>query len=445
MADCGGPENYLCKRVCTNQDRESFYDFLGERFPKLDTHQYKEQDPLTAHDSNDDERIFNSPEILHISKFAWDPSCSLQDVTNVSTCVDLSERFVTEGFKTAGEPLIVRPGSNVVAPIDSFSVGYVKGKARMTSLLALIHYYMSHEEALPHALLTTACVIQVRSVWTQDLQAEAFYAMQVGYRSAVRKAPSVMNWAVTLLKLKESGKDPLEVIQSWNAAAPKTDNILGGMAIRVRTVLNLSEQCRRIVGATVRRHGWEASPYTNDNLSSKKLALGQNFRSGKTAFSSPCYNMTNVTEDAMVLLFEQIDAKSMNEYITFRPTKKDIERHLERCCLAIHVYSAALRMQPNLEAPLQEMFMSQMRQGAPQLEGELESVLTNREENFAIRDIKTIAEILNAGALVKGESSVQAIEKEMATSSWRWTRSSSRSSPKRSSTTRKLPSFGTTN
>ena len=78
-------------------------------------------------------------------------------------------------------------------------------------------------------------------------------------------------------------------------------------------------------------------------------------------------------------------------------------------------FSAALRMQPNLEAPLQEMFMSQMRQGAPQLEGELESVLTNREENFAIRDIKTIAEILNAGALVKVESSVQAIESEMAT------------------------------
>ena len=97
----------------------------------------------------------------------------------------------------------------------------------MTSLLALIHYYMSHEKALPHTLLTTACVIQVRSVWTQDLQAEAFYAMQVGYRSTVRKAPSVMNWAVPLLKLKEFGKDPLDVIQSRKQPHPSPTRPLG--------------------------------------------------------------------------------------------------------------------------------------------------------------------------------------------------------------------------
>ena len=97
----------------------------------------------------------------------------------------------------------------------------------------------------------------------------------------------------------------------------------------------------------------------------------------------------------------------MNQYITFRPTKKDIERHLERCCLAIHVHSAALRVQPNMEQALgsgQENcggWLGQVRQGAPQVEGELESVLTNKEESFVIRDIQTIAEILNAGPLVK--------------------------------------------
>ena len=48
MADCGGSEEYLSQRVCHDDDLTSFNDFLCERFPRLETHQYKEQYPLTA-------------------------------------------------------------------------------------------------------------------------------------------------------------------------------------------------------------------------------------------------------------------------------------------------------------------------------------------------------------------------------------------------------------
>ena len=190
----------------------------------------------------------------------------------------LSERYVLEGLLTSSEPSLVPSKGDVSAGIiDSFSLGYVKGKARICTLLALIHYYHSHGEKLPDIIVQTADKIHVKCMFCTDMQAEAFYGMRIAYRSSIRKVPNVVSWCATLLKLQSHSCEPVQVMQSWNATAPKNDKITGGLAMSVRSVLTLPQPSRDTVFDTVRRTGWRNSPYTSDNLSSKKLAVGQAF------------------------------------------------------------------------------------------------------------------------------------------------------------------------
>ena len=50
----------------------------------------------------------------------------------------------------------------------------------------------------------------------------------------------------------------------------------------------------------------------------------QTFRVLKTLVKSPWHSMGNVTEEALALLFNQLDAKSDNKYVQFKPNKKDM-------------------------------------------------------------------------------------------------------------------------
>ena len=181
----------------------------------------------------------------------------------------------------------------------------------------------------------------------------------------------------------------------------------------MRSVLGLPAESRNIVFDTVRRNGWRNSPFTNDNLSSKKLAPGQTFRCSKIASSSPWYRLSEVTADSLVLLFQYLRTKS--ERLGFKPDKKNLERHLERCAMAVHLRNDMLNAAPGCANLIESKLMEAIRQADLTVETELESALLNKDMNFTIRDVRVLADILNQVKLPTNATTSQLMQEMQET------------------------------
>ena len=81
----------------------------------------------------------------------------------------------------------------------------------------------------------------------------------------------------------------------------------------------------------------QGSPYSEDMLSSKKLAVGFDFKSAKIAKTSPWATQFNkVTPDALLLFAQSTNAAWRKQQMELRKrmTKREAEERLECCCLA---------------------------------------------------------------------------------------------------------------
>ena len=88
------------------------------------------------------------------------------------TCIRLCEQFVQDGFITASEPLWVnvvqcvdlpafpsafKPDNESEPAMKPFSLGYIKGSARVTTLLAIISLFLDDEVSLQEVLSMSLC------------------------------------------------------------------------------------------------------------------------------------------------------------------------------------------------------------------------------------------------------------------------------------------------
>ena len=92
----------------------------------------------------------NKLQIVHISVFSFDEKASFK-VPEASTSTKLLDEYLVDGFVTSSEPLLVKTNAGLVIaelpvlwqggveqPLKHLSLGYLKGQARVLTVLAVL-------------------------------------------------------------------------------------------------------------------------------------------------------------------------------------------------------------------------------------------------------------------------------------------------------------------
>jgi hypothetical protein len=103
--------------------------------------------------------------------------------------------------------------------------------------------------------------------------------------------------------------------------------ITGRKAMAVKNFLALPNSVQTELLKIVGTYGWDECILNEDNMCSKKLAVGASFRSGHTKTSSPWYKMAEVTEDVLLLFCKYLASKSAT---SSKMPRSEFERSLEQ-------------------------------------------------------------------------------------------------------------------
>ena len=219
IADKCGVQSYLTSALADESAQDEFAEKLKLMLPFSLACSYEWGRPLALG------RQF----VMHLRHFAFDERASLQASPELQQSNLLIDRYVSEGFLTELDPIVVRDRSPDPPSRDvgNFEIGYLKGQARLLTLLSFCHYLYSHDEKLPDIIQATAATIHCRSDPVEGPQNELFAGMKIGYRGGLRKAPSVIQWAKSLMRLqKVAGIIPVDAVASWNSQATTGDRTI---------------------------------------------------------------------------------------------------------------------------------------------------------------------------------------------------------------------------
>ena len=221
-----------------------------------------------------------APIKLHVSHFSFDNDSSITPHPDSDICNKIIERILVEGFTSGREPLWIKGcgGTDFVSvPLGPppRSIGYVKGSARVCSLLAILSVMLEEEvnieQAFPLIYGTCRCIFAYSPLHVSPKDV-AFRNLQMSCRGAIRQAPNVVKWTHILLSLKTHGyQDPGELVKSWNSTCAKADQLTGGKGQAVKLIIEkMPSSVLSLLTQHVSKKGWSNSAFMDDVFSSKK-------------------------------------------------------------------------------------------------------------------------------------------------------------------------------
>ena len=164
----GGPRQYLLMRYNSQELLRGFHDTIMQQLPPRADIAYHNDKNLTEVVSEHD-IAGHRPMCLHPAMFSFHEKSSLKGHPEGATCEKLCDQILIDGFVSSGDDLLVAPLQQVTlvdfpsafqtpTPTENpsmvpFSVGYVKGSARMSTLLAIISMVSDEELVLSEALV----------------------------------------------------------------------------------------------------------------------------------------------------------------------------------------------------------------------------------------------------------------------------------------------------
>ena len=146
----GGPRQFLQQRCNTEESLCAFHDALLLQLPPAEDIAYHCTQALCEVASEAD-LASTSPMAFHPTLFSFVRQSSLKGDPESAVCEKLCEQIMADGFITSGDEFLVAPLQGVGLPsiksaftspggasVVPFSIGYVKGSARMTTVLAIV-------------------------------------------------------------------------------------------------------------------------------------------------------------------------------------------------------------------------------------------------------------------------------------------------------------------
>ena len=148
LQEHGGPQQFLMTKMPFEDDWVEYAKILWEMFSPLETHPPAlDVMQLPMHHPG---RQDSAPGIVHLASLDFTHSCSLKGAPSLKVSLQLLEEIVTDGFVSAGEPILVtaiQKDTVLDCPwkqdhpedtIGAFGLGFVKGAARICTLHAII-------------------------------------------------------------------------------------------------------------------------------------------------------------------------------------------------------------------------------------------------------------------------------------------------------------------
>lgn len=249
----GGPAQYLSEVLREACDGQLFLDWLKDTLPECDDTLYHHEAVLPH--VTEAELASSTPICLHVSCLGFTANCSLKPCPGFDKCKTLMEEIVKDGFVTSSQPLFVLQHDVDCAPFDlpghkptelkPFGLAYLKGFARATTALMLLHRskslgFNSETEGLKPLFDSMA------RVWIQCLHQpsrvdEALQNMKLSARGSIRKANNTVECCFIIQNLMKCGlSDHSIFIKRWNQMSSRAFQIVGRKATALKL---LFEHC----------------------------------------------------------------------------------------------------------------------------------------------------------------------------------------------------------
>ena len=329
----GGPSQYLLDKFPSETSRGKFREELLQAFPLQSSVHYVVPSLLGKKENT----------MLHVSMLGFTPETSTKPFPYSSVCKQLFEEYLTHGFLTDVEPLRVwSSAEEKQKPPENFTVRYVKGSARSSSLLALLSLALDAGVDIPVMLPHLAqgiVAIHASFECHVDIAAVAIANAHHSNRGSIRQPHDIVTWTMKLLLLeKASGGSyaPSQILEKFNAEATSKGKVTGNKRVAALALLNPKchtglELMVKLLGHVGLKGVW----WSEDSFCNKKLLPGHVPRLARSEWNSILtangYSFTLFVES---LSHQQVEKKNRRSLEKLR-----LEEHSQLCAFwswAVH-------------------------------------------------------------------------------------------------------------
>ena len=400
----GGPLQYLQAKLREKEEQQSFCCWLWSAFPLQLDQVYHLENPLPSVDPAHigDATVCKA----HIAMFAYNKSCTMKPPPSGHSAKLLLQHLLMDGAVTGGEPLQVKhvePDCQIQPPwknesngwpIDPFSLGFVKGALRASTLLSLLHMFWQDGQGLKlletfnklqASVVSGIFVVHVRHV---SLQEEVFHNFKLSLRGSIRRPPNLLTWVGALSQLKLKGyEDSAGVIARFNSTVGSSFQLAGAKAAAVGNLMShFPPLLLDLLQAHVSKFGWDSCVLSDDSLSSKKILPLFVHKSPHKAWKKFCAMSTSAT----TLTFRRLirDFEKAPPFGRRKADKSTIESLAEMAALVVNLTKQLAELFPLKQADLDQEILDKWVEASPGLDLELHEASTEKKESLAVTDIK---------------------------------------------------------
>jgi len=391
-----GVTAYIKKWLSTPQSRTELAKYLYETFPELDSvlyHHDRRIPPVSEADMGD-----STPVPVHISMLGFCEDCSNKPYPGEEVFCQLSDQFLVDGFVTSSEPLLVSQSVHEEAvlqmskeqfgtgTLQHFSLGYIKGFARATSIICWIHrMWKEGLDVKNHPkLYQSLFVVYVHHLQKDTKLDEALATMKFSSRGAIRKKTNVIQTVFMIEKLFTHGglTDFTVFVRKWNAMSGNSDRILGRRSMAIKQLYECAPKAaRELLLVGIGKTGWDNSPWSDDTLASKKLYPKFQFPSKSKKFA----NWIKTDDESMLLLIRHVhhDHDKRPSYMQKKMELHELESLCMRAAFVMNISRWVPSQMPIDQKKLQENFLNVWEKGEDaHLDVEVKVALIDMPDDF---------------------------------------------------------------
>jgi len=195
------------------------------------------------------------------------------------------------------------------------------------------------------------------------------------------------------LQIEYGESDPGNVIRLWNGMASKAHQLNAAKAQAVKNILGMPLQPRTQLMDAVQDDGWEACPWTDDVLASKKIMVGYQPRGASKRWNE----RQKVSEAGLTLMITHVNSEHRKAPACARKKllKSDAEDKVLWASSVLHLAKEVQALLPVSDKVMEDMFINKFATADPRVTGEVQMVNTERQEKFTLKDVPTLAEIMD--------------------------------------------------
>ena len=244
----GGPTKWLLGKLDTDECKHSFTYWLWDVFPEKDDVFYQRHVSLETVKS--EEELKNNSNFLsvHPAMLGYEPGCTLKPPIGSAKFIAILDQLMIDGFVTGTEPLLINlpdaihnnrspPWGAHGGLLPPHSLGFIKGNARVSTLLALLCFAMDQgfEKADHPTLYESVRDIKVVRFSTGGMLGDALLNMKWSVRGSIRTQNNVLQIAVMVQNLQKAGACVISTFVSrWNLQSASSSKITGKRAASLR-------------------------------------------------------------------------------------------------------------------------------------------------------------------------------------------------------------------